>query len=183
MNSEDVAPKRIRRDWLAIAGFVIAFLTLLAALLAVWMQLNEANQQLDQQAQIASAQYVLNLRNQLDSSKLTAIITAIENHPHTFSPLKAGFSTSQLENYMGQLETIGDLVRDDIIAPQMAYDEFSYDAEKAYCNVDVQKDIADARQNDATTGTDMFYDGFESMTLRFLLKDKLMCNSRVLDNQ
>jgi hypothetical protein len=84
---------------------------------------------------------------------------------------------------MGEFETAGDLLRDNVISFQMAYDEFSYDAEKAYCNQDIQGDIARDRQEaEIATGTDAFWSGFQSMTIAFLNKDRYTCTSTVLDN-
>jgi hypothetical protein len=140
--------------------------------------------QLSQQGKVDSAQFVLSLSSELNSPRYTAIMNAIEDNPHTYSPLKAGFRDNQVEDYMSEFDTIGDLYRDGVIAPQMTYDEFSYDTEKAYCNVDVQSDITrDQQEAGASTGTDAFWSGFQSMAIAFLNQDGYSCTSTVLDNQ
>ncbi len=148
-------------------------------------QLEGQKAQLKQQADLGSAQYVLAMSNDLDSAKYARIITAIEGQGHTYSPLTAGLgiTDAQLEDYMSEFDTIGDLYRDNIITFQMAYDEFSYDTEKAYCNNDVQADIKRDRASDIATGTDMFWSGFQDMATAFLNRDGYTCTSTILDNQ
>ena len=73
MNEKEIG----HHDYLAIAAFIVAFLTLLATLLAVWIQLYAINKQLNQSAKISSAQYVLDLSNKLNSSQFTSIMNAI----------------------------------------------------------------------------------------------------------
>jgi hypothetical protein len=183
--------KKSHRHQLDRIALVIAFLTLIASLMMIWVQLTTANQQigvqnqqLTQQGKVDSAKFALDLDSELNSSQYTAIMTAIENHPHTYSPLAAGFRDNQLEEYMGEFDTIGNLYRDGIIAPQMAYDEFSYDAEKTYCNVDVRNDITrDRQESKLATGTDAFWSGFQSMAVIFLNQDGYTCTSTILDNQ
>jgi hypothetical protein len=47
----------------------------------------------------------------------------------------------------------------------MAYDHFSYDVEKAWCNQDIQKVITDARRADksAAVSADAIYGAFERL--------------------
>jgi hypothetical protein len=174
-------PSQRRRDRIAL---ILAILTLAVSLAAVWAQLGTTNEQLAQSERVSSAQYVLDMRDQLDSNKYDAITNAVQDNGHTYSPLQAGFTVTQLEDYMGQFETIGDLVRDGVITPAMAYDEVSYDTEKLYCNDDVQNDIAADRQEaGVSTGTDAFWSGFQYMATLFLQQDGYACTSTVLDNQ
>jgi hypothetical protein len=181
MDEGDAKRRKSNRRKLAIVGL---FLPILVSLLAIWTQLNGVNEQLSQQAKISSAQYVLNLSAQLNGPEYANILNAIEANPHTYSPLKAGFTQVQLEDYMSQFETIGDLLNDGVITEEMAYDEFSYDAEKAYCNEDVWNDIVSDRHEDGVeTGTDAFWYGFQSMSMTFLAQDRLVCSSTRLDNQ
>jgi hypothetical protein len=64
-----------------------------------------------------------------------------------------------------------------IIDKNMAYDELSYDAEKAWCNKDVRKIIADARKADKIySGPKAFYSGFEEFAKFSLSKDKKKCS-------
>jgi hypothetical protein len=59
----------------------------------------------------------------------------------------------------------------------MAYYEFGYDLEKAWCSQDVQKLIATARKADNNTcGPNCFYIGFENMAKYSLSRDKKSCS-------
>lgn len=165
-----------------MAAFAVGFFTLLATLYAIKTQLDTVNAQLVQQAKLASAQYILNLSDTLNSPRYTSIMDAIEDHSNNYSLRKAGFSDDAIEDYMGHFETVGDLVQENVIDYQMAYNEFSYDAEKAYCNQDVQYEISSDRATDPTaTGTAVFWQGFQSLTLRFLATDSSTC--AMMNNQ
>ena len=80
-------------------------------------------------------------------------------------------------------EDIGYLVEGNLIISKMAYNEFSYDIEKAWCNADVQHVIADARKADKSiTGqTDPIYGGFEKLAHSYLAREGESCKD--LDNQ
>jgi hypothetical protein len=70
-----------------------------------------------------------------------------------------------------------------LIIGKMAYNEFSYDVEKAWCNADVQSVIADARKADKaiTRQTDPIYGGFEKLARSYLAREGETCKD--LDNQ
>jgi hypothetical protein len=57
------------------------------------------------------------------------------------------FRGIDIENYLGNFEDMGYLVGDNDLQSD-AYRSFSYDIEKAWCNVDVQRVIRQARQAD-----------------------------------
>jgi hypothetical protein len=65
----------------------------------------------------------------------------------------------------------------------MAYDNFSYDIEKAWCNGDVQQIVRDARKDDKSTtaASDQFYGNFDRLARNYLTKEQQSCND--LDNQ
>jgi hypothetical protein len=170
----------------SVMPIFIALLSLVATCFVAYytgQQADVLRGQIQDSTNQASAQFVLSISDQLNSNKYAAILTAIESHPHTYSPLKTGFTDTQLEDYMGVFDTAGDLFRDKIITFQMAYDEFSYDTEKAYCNNDVQANIKRDRAGDTATGTNMFWSGFQNMATAFLKRDGYTCTSTILDNQ
>jgi hypothetical protein len=170
-----------RKDRLAWAGLALAFFTLIVTLYGVWTQLVAVSRQLDVQTKIGSAQYVLQLGEKIDQKPFDAVRGEIENNPHTY-PLLKTIDQTEIENYLNQFESVGYLVRDGVITPQMAYDEFSYNAEKAYCNDDVRTVINRDRQTDSiSSGTTAFYSGFEALAKSFLARDRRTCG--ILDGE
>jgi hypothetical protein len=64
----------------------------------------------------------------------------------------------------------------------MAYNEVSYDLEKAWCNNDVQDFITHERKADKNlSGPDAFYIGFEELSKYSLTRDKKTCAD--MDNE
>src|SRR5579872_6323024 len=106
---------------------IIALLALVVAVVFNAEQIKGQNTILSSQERIASANYVLQLSNELAASKYTAITAAIQNGTQFTPVISKTITSSQLENYMGQFETIGDLVQEGVIDRDMAYQEFSYD--------------------------------------------------------
>ena len=74
-------------------------------------------------------------------------------------------------------------MQENVIDPEMAYNHFSYDVEKAWCNADVQRVVADARKADkaVTRQTEPFYGGFEKLARSYLTREGETCKD--LDNQ
>ena len=139
---------------------------------AVWQVLEISKQTtiqaetLKQSQQIASADLVLKLRATLDDSKFAKLVTDLQNHDHNYPLLsrsdggKGGkFRDLDVEQYISVFEDIGYLVEGNLIIGKMAYNEFSYDIEKTWCNDDVQRVVADARKADKaiTRQTDPIY--------------------------
>jgi hypothetical protein len=140
-----------------------------------------ANQSFESNNKISSANFVLQISNKLDGKSYEKIMTAIEDNTSDFPILttkkRKGFKSNEVEDYIGNFETIGDLIRDKIVNPKIAYDELGYDAEKAWCNKDVQKVIADSRQADNIfSGSTAFYAGFEEFAKFSLSKDRKNCS-------
>ncbi len=117
---------------------------------------------------------------ELDRPCYDSITTAIEDHPSNYPLLNAThkkrFHRADIEDYIGNYETIGDLIRDKVITEKMAYDELSYDVEKAWCNGDVQRVIAEDRKADGIeSGPNAFFSGFELFAKFSLSKDHKAC--------
>lgn len=125
---------------------------------------------------LASANYVLQISNKLDKQKYNKVLTAIEDHSSNYQLRKSKCTDDDIENYIGNFETVGNLIDDGIIDIGMAYDELGYDAEKAWCNRDVQKVISEARTADKLkAGPRAFYAGFENFAKYSLSRDKKTC--------
>src|ERR1700722_7565337 len=120
---------------------------------------------LKQSQQIASADLALKFRKTLDDTKFVKLVADIQNHNHSHPLLsrsdggKSGqFQGLVIEQYISVFEDIGYLVEGNLIIGKMPYNEFSYDVEKAWCNADVRRVVADARKADksVTRQTDPF---------------------------
>jgi hypothetical protein len=74
-------------------------------------------------------------------------------------------------------DELGYLVRQNLIEDQMAYSYFSYDSQKAWCNVTVQEIIQQERKDDKskTAQTDPIFGDFERLAKAFLETDGLSC--------
>ena len=65
----------------------------------------------------------------------------------------------------------------------MAYDNFSYDVEKAWCNADIQWIVRDARNADKSSdASDPFYSNFEKLAKSYLAKENQICNDWTHNN-
>jgi hypothetical protein len=134
------------------------------------------NKTLANQERVASAQYVLQLSNELNSTKYSSIMNAIEGGTEYTSLSSKGaypyFTYTQVENYIGNFETIGDLVNEGVIDKDMAYQEFDPDVMKAWCNEDVRKDVqGDIASNQTQSGEDQYWNGFSALAKLFMKMD------------
>jgi len=78
----------------------------------------------------------------VSSSRLLALVWPYGRYAIPFSlavkVVRAGdFRDLEIEQYISVFEDIGYLVEGNLIIGKMAYNEFSYDLEKAWCNADV----------------------------------------------
>lgn len=151
----------------AIVGVVVAIQTLRASQVA------------------QSATLVLQLRDKIEASKYKKITDAIQDHDQKYAllPRAGSFRDIDIEDYIGNFEDIGSLVEETPLLTDMAYNHFSYDIEKAWCNRDVQKVVAEARKADksATASSDKMYGRFEQLALSYLGKEHQTCDD--LDKQ
>jgi hypothetical protein len=124
-----------------------------------------------------SATLVLSLRAAIEAGGFKAITRAIQNHAQTYKLSANGFADIDIEAYLGELEDIGLLVRESPLLSQMAYDHFSYDFEKAWCNQDVQRVILAARKADksANSSTDAIYGELEKLARSALAREHQTC--------
>jgi hypothetical protein len=87
------------------------------------------------------------------------------------------FSDILVEQYISNFEDLGYLVQDDLIDKNMVYDHFSYDVEKAWCNIDIRKIIIEARALDKSKNakSDPIYGHFEDLNTKFIEKEGQSC--------
>jgi hypothetical protein len=191
----DPGPRATTID--AVNKWLTAFqsIAIIAGVAVALWQLSEISSQsriqaraLSQAQQTASATLVLQLRDKLDASRYGAITTAIQEHDHSYPLLRGDgkggkFRDLDIEGYIANFEDVGYLVQERLIIDQMAYDHFSYDVEKAWCNGDVQRVVRDARKADkgVTPASDPIYGRFENMAQTYLAKERQTCKD--LDNQ
>jgi hypothetical protein len=145
-----------------------------------------ATRTLEQTQGAASATLALNLRDKIDGNRYTKITNEIQDNGSAHALLKergGKFRDIDVEEYISNFEDIGYLVREDVIAEQMAYDHFSYDIEKAWCNGDVRRVVEAARKADRSVSakTDPFYGKFEALANQYLSTERQSCKD--LENQ
>jgi hypothetical protein len=141
---------------------------------------------LEDQRVAQSATLILRFKNALDSYEYKKITDAIQEHDQKHKLLVSDggpFRPSEIETYIGNFEDIGLLVKENSLLRGMAYNHFAYDIEKAWCNNDVNKVIADARNTDKgiTASADPIYGEFERLAQSYLAKEHQTCED--LDKQ
>jgi hypothetical protein len=168
--------------WLTAGASVAVILGVCAAIAGVVV----ATRTLEQSQGAASATLVLTLREKLDGDRYAKITSEIQDNgsAHPLIKERGGkFRDIDVEHYISNFEDIGYLVRENIIAAQMAYDHFSCDVEKAWCNADLQRVVQAARKTDrsATAATDPIYGKFEALAKEYLNTERQSCKD--LENQ
>jgi hypothetical protein len=132
---------------------------------------------------------VLKFRATLDGGKFAKLVADIQNHDRTFPLLSRSdggrggkFRDLEIEQYLSLFESVGYLVGD--VGPQKnGLQRICYDVEKAWCNADVQRVIADARKADksAARQADPIFGEFKKLARDYLAREGETCND--LDNQ
>lgn len=165
-----------------IVGVVVAICGVITAISG----LSVATRTLKQTQGAASATLVLKLRDTLAEDRYKNITGAIQSSDSARALLKGRgekFEDVDLEQYIGNFEDIGYLVQENVIDAEMAYNHFSYDIEKTWCNADVQHVVQEARKADKGTiaNSDPIYGKFERLAKNYLVKERQTCKD--LDNQ
>jgi len=172
----------VLNKWLSAGASIAVIVGVLAAIGGVLV----ATQTLKETQKAASATLVLKLRDTLAEDRYVKLTNEIQNNgsAHVLQIDHGGnFHNIDVEEYIGILDDIGYLVQGNVIVGEMAYDHFSYDVEKAWCNTDVQQVVRDARTADRsiTAASDPIYGNFENLAKNYLIKERQSCND--LDNQ
>jgi hypothetical protein len=128
---------------------------------------------------IASANYVLELSKRLDSPKYDKLITVIGQNNIDYPILKRDggkFREDEVDALLGLYETVGNLFHVKLIDRDMAYNEFSDDFERAFCNKSIQRYMNKARQEDnSADGPQAYFSKFEDISKEFLAIDRKTC--------
>jgi len=142
-----------------------------------------------QTKEIASAQLVDKIMQRLDSSQYDSITTAIEGNGDDTQPQPSNypiwkryggqFSYSDIAAYINNFDEIYNLYDRGLIDTKLAYMEFGYDAEKAYCNNNIKNLIISDRQTDPdkTYNYKTSWYGFEQLAISFLKIDNVPCSA------
>jgi uncharacterized membrane protein len=164
MNKQDF------KTWFDIVQGIVVIGGVLAAL----CQLKIQSDTLEATRIIESGKFILELSGSVNDTKPAGLMSALEDHDENFHVLKSRggkYSDSDIEDYIGHFETIGDLQKRKVIDWGMAYNEFSYDVEKAWCNKDIRLHIDEVRMEDKNS-SNMFFIHFENLAKFFLARDK-----------
>jgi hypothetical protein len=119
--------------------------------------------------QTASAELILKIDTMLASHRYDRISDDIQSHDSKYHlPKYQNRTDADVEEYIGIFEDMGYFIKDNLISAKMAYDHFSYDIEKAWCNTDLQLTIRKARATDKskTAQSDPLYGNFERLAKR-----------------
>ena len=125
-----------------------------------------------------SAGFILKMDEKLDLSRFDKITNDIQSHNSDFHlPKYPNAADADVDEYITAFDGIGYFVMQNLIEPKMAYEDFSYDIEKAWCNVTVQETIRDERVSDKskTAQSDPAYGDFEKLAKDYLKTDGLSC--------
>ncbi|MGO9370695.1 MAG: hypothetical protein ACLQBD_01185 [Syntrophobacteraceae bacterium] len=163
---------------------VLQALSLIVGLLFIYCQVRNQSEALQLQNKILqdnqkinSATFVLKIDDILYDKRYEKIMSAIEDNRGDYKLLNGKFKERLLDEYISIFELLGNLVQDNVITNEMAYNDLGYSLEKAWCNHDVQKYIADARKADKNiSGSNAFYIGFEKMAKYGLFRDGKTCS-------
>jgi hypothetical protein len=128
--------------------------------------------------QTASAELILKLDAMLSEHRYDRITDDIQSHDSNHHlPKYKNRTDADVEEYIGGFEDLGYFIKDDLIIAKMAYDHFSYDIEKAWCNTTVQETIRKARTTDKsrTAQSDPRYGNFERLAKQYLDDEGQSC--------
>ena len=126
----------------------------------------------------ASAGLILKLDEKLDQPRFDKITDDIQSHNGSLHlPKYPNAADADVEEYITIFDGIGYFITQNLIEPKMAYEDFSYDIEKAWCNVTVQETIHQERTTDKskTAQSDPIYGDFEKLAKDYLKTDGLSC--------
>ncbi len=158
----------MKKSWLDIIQSIV----IIAGIIIALIQLNLQNKTLEATREIESGKFILEYSRNLTDHRYDAISSAIEDHDENFHILKeqgGRFSDSDLNEYIGNFESIGELETRKLIDLNMAYNEFSYSVEKAWCNRNIRSHIDAIRRQNS-----YFFINFETLAHTFLKKDKIV---------
>ena len=128
--------------------------------------------------QIASADFIFKIDATLQDHRYDKIVNDIQSHNSDYHlPKYPSSADADVEDYIGVFEDVGYFIAENLIATRMVYDHFSYDIEKAWCNVTVQETIKKERATDRskTAQSDPLYGNFEKLAKEYLDNEGQTC--------
>jgi len=134
--------------------------------------------------QTASAELLLKIDATLAEHRYDRITEDLQSHAGNYHlPKYKNKSDADVEEYIGIFEDMASFIKDNVITVKMAYNHFSYDIEKAWCNITVQEVIRKERATDKskTAQTEPVYGDFERLAKQYLDDEGQTCKD--LDNQ
>jgi hypothetical protein len=137
---------------------------------------------LEETQRAASATLVLKLRDKLDGDKCKKITDEIQDNRSSHRLLRnrgGKFTDMDVGEYISNFADIAYLVQEKVIVEEMAYHHFSYDIEKAWCNLDIQRIVTEEQKADKsiTAASDAFYGNFERLARSYLEKEHQSCEN------
>jgi hypothetical protein len=183
---------RIKADWITAAFTVILALATLALVVTAYFQHDDSVEAIEatkrlaiatenaakDRRQTASAELVLKIAAMLAEHRYNRITEDIQSHDSKYQfPKYKNRTDADVEEYIGVFEDMGYFIKDNLIITKMAYDHFSYDIEKAWCDTVVQQTIQKARANDKRkpAQSDPLYGNFERLAKEYLEYEGQSC--------
>lgn len=126
----------------------------------------------------ASAEFILKIDAMLDEHRYDRIANDIQSHDSNYHlPKYPNKADADVEEYITVFDDMGYFITANLIANEMAYNYFSYDVEKAWCNISVQETIQKERATDKskTAQSDPIYANFERLAKEYLETDRQSC--------
>lgn len=114
-----------------------------------------------------SAQLMLEFNKELNSDLNANLITAIEENKPILKDSGGGFSTTDVDRYLGVYELLNTVSVTGLISDDMLYNAFAYDILKTYQNQEIKNYLAKIRQEDSS-----FFRGVDALA-EDLLKSEI----------
>lgn len=143
--ADPVMPDKIQNDrWRyvergAYISTIIGLPLVFLALILGYFQLKEGNR-------AARLTNYITLTDQFFNRKNTQIISAIENAKPILSENKGAFTDEDLDNYLGDFETIYTAFQEGLLSEKQLCVSFSYYLERTEGNVEIKDYIASSRK-------------------------------------
>lgn len=156
---------------------VLRAVSIIAGIIFVGYQIQIQTKSLQDTHKINSANFVLRINEEISKDKFKNLMYAINAHRSDHKLFKNGFSEVLVDDYIGNFETLGNLMMDNVISADMAYNELGFEMEKAWCNQDVRNYIDHTRKVDKNKSRpNPLYIGFEKLAEYSLDRDKKNCS-------
>jgi len=171
-------PRLFAPDWI-IAAFTVILSSATVAL--VWtsiQQHGDALEAIEATRRTTSAEFVMKIDAILDDHRFDRISNDIDSHDSNYQlPKYKNNADAAVEQYITIFDNIGYFTKERLIDPKLAYEFFSYDIEKAWCNPTVLETIREVRATDKSKNaqSDPAYGDFERLGKEYLEKDGLAC--------